>query len=88
MRRTFLVFLALGFVGSPPHGEDAIADKDWWSLKELARPSVPELTDLASETKETLEMYGPNVEKKGTYASSAILARRLIERGVRSNGQR
>ena len=45
--------------------------------------SVPELTDLCSESKETLEMYGPNVETKGTYASSAILARRLIERGVR-----
>ncbi|MEO1529651.1 MAG: DUF1501 domain-containing protein [Planctomycetota bacterium] len=45
--------------------------------------SVPELTDLSDETRETLDMYGPNVEKKGTYASSAILARRLIERGVR-----
>ncbi len=45
--------------------------------------SVPELTDLSSETSETLQMYGPNVEKKGTFASSAILARRLIERGVR-----
>ena len=45
--------------------------------------SVPELTDLSSETKETLEMYGPDVEKMGTFASSAILARRLIERGVR-----
>jgi uncharacterized protein (DUF1501 family) len=45
--------------------------------------SVPELTDLSSESKETLDMYGPNVETKGTYASSAILARRLIERGVR-----
>ncbi|MCG6156569.1 DUF1501 domain-containing protein [Rubinisphaera margarita] len=45
--------------------------------------SVPELTDLGSESKETLEMYGPNVGKMGTYASSAILARRLIERGVR-----
>jgi len=45
--------------------------------------SVPELTDLSTESQATLEMYGPNVEKKGTYASSAILARRLIERGVR-----
>ncbi|MFK7822442.1 MAG: DUF1501 domain-containing protein [Planctomycetaceae bacterium] len=45
--------------------------------------SVPELTDLSGESKETLEMYGPNVQKSGTYASSAILARRLIERGVR-----
>lgn len=45
--------------------------------------SVPELTDLTSESKSTLEMYGPNVDKMGTYASSAIMARRLIERGVR-----
>ena len=45
--------------------------------------SVPELTDLRSESKETLEMYGPNVETPGTFASSAILARRLVERGVR-----
>ncbi len=45
--------------------------------------SVPELTDLSGESKATLDMYGPNVEKMGTYASSAILARRLVERGVR-----
>ena len=45
--------------------------------------SVPELTDLSKEGKETLEMYGPNVEKPGSFAQSAILTRRLIERGVR-----
>ena len=45
--------------------------------------SVPELTDLGTESKATKEMYGPNVEKPGTYAHSAILTRRLIERGVR-----
>jgi len=45
--------------------------------------SVPELTDLSGETQATLEMYGPEVTKPGTFASSAILARRLVERGVR-----
>ncbi|MBA4016916.1 MAG: sulfatase [Pirellula sp.] len=45
--------------------------------------SVPELTDLSKETVATLEMYGPDVTKPGTFASSALLARRLIERGVR-----
>lgn len=45
--------------------------------------SVPELTDLSEESSNTLEMYGPDVEKPGTFASSAILARRLVERGVR-----
>jgi uncharacterized protein (DUF1501 family) len=42
------------------------------------------LTDLSGESKETLEMYGPNVQKPGTYAASALLARRLVERGVRA----
>lgn len=45
--------------------------------------SVPELVDLRDESEATLEMYGPDVEKPGTFASSAILARRLVERGVR-----
>jgi len=45
--------------------------------------SVPELTDLRGESKATLEMYGPNSQKPGTFAHSALLTRRLIERGVR-----
>ena len=45
--------------------------------------SVPELTDLSGETKETLDMYGPEVTKPGTFAASALLARRLVQRGVR-----
>jgi len=45
--------------------------------------SVPELTDLTQETQQTLDMYGPEVLKPGTFAASALLARRMIERGVR-----
>jgi hypothetical protein len=45
--------------------------------------SVPDLTDLSGEDKATLELYGPDVNKPGSYASSALLARRLAERGVR-----
>ncbi len=45
--------------------------------------SVPELTDISKETQQTLEMYGPEVTKPGTFAASALLARRLVERGVR-----
>ena len=45
--------------------------------------SVPELTDLSDETEETLALYGPDVNRPGSYASSALLARRLVERGVR-----
>ncbi len=45
--------------------------------------SVPDLIDLSGETQATLDMYGPEVQKPGTFAASAILARRMIERGVR-----
>src|SRR5262245_14681452 len=36
--------------------------------------SVPELTDLSKETKETLDLYGPEVHKPGSFAASALLA--------------
>jgi hypothetical protein len=45
--------------------------------------SVPELTDFSNETAATLEMYGPDVTQPGTYAYHCLLARRLVERGVR-----
>ena len=46
--------------------------------------SVPDLTDFSKESKETLEMYGPDVTKPGTFAASCLLARRLAERNVRA----
>ena len=45
--------------------------------------SVPELTDFSGEDEETLELYGPEVKKPGTFAANCLLARRLAERGVR-----
>jgi len=45
--------------------------------------SVPELTDLSGESKATLEMYGPDVNRPGSFTQSALLARRLLERGTR-----
>lgn len=45
--------------------------------------SAPELMDLSSEPKHILEMYGIKDVKEATYARNCLLARRLIERGVR-----
>lgn len=45
--------------------------------------SVPELTDLSKEDPKTLELYGPDVTKPGTFAANCLLARRLVERDVR-----
>ncbi|MBV10450.1 DUF1501 domain-containing protein [Rubinisphaera sp.] len=45
--------------------------------------SVPDLVDISGETKETLEMYGDEATKPGTFAASCLLARRMAERDVR-----
>ena len=45
--------------------------------------SVPEVVDTSTESPETLEMYGPDVSKPGSYAAHCLMARRLAERGVR-----
>jgi uncharacterized protein (DUF1501 family) len=44
--------------------------------------SAPELMNLRSETKETLELYGCDPDKP-SFARACLLARRMIERGVR-----
>ena len=45
--------------------------------------SVPEVTDLADEPDEVFALYGPDAREPGTYAANCLLARRLVERGVR-----
>jgi hypothetical protein len=45
--------------------------------------SVPSLMDLGDEPESTFELYGPDARKRGTYAANCLLARRLVERGVR-----
>ena len=45
--------------------------------------SVPEVTDVSDEPESTFESYGSDSREPGTYAANCLLARRLIERGVR-----
>jgi hypothetical protein len=45
--------------------------------------SVPELVDFSDEDQNTLDMYGPEVRKPGSFAANCLLARRLAERDVR-----
>ena len=44
--------------------------------------SAPELMDLSKESKATLEMYGAE-PGKSSFANNCLLARRLVEKGVR-----
>ena len=45
--------------------------------------SVPELTDIAAEPQSTFRLYGDAAKESGTFANTALLARRMVERGVR-----
>ena len=47
--------------------------------------AVPELMDIADESKHTTEMYGMNAKHKNTqvFGRQCLIARRLVERGVR-----
>ena len=53
-----------------------------YELAYRMQTSAPDLMDLSGETKETLELYGAE-PGKASFANNCLLARRLIERGVR-----
>jgi len=56
---------------------------DQYEMAFRMQSSVPELIDIGSESKTVLDSYGSDVEKPGTFAASCLLARRMVERGVR-----
>jgi hypothetical protein len=45
--------------------------------------SVPDLVDFSNESQTSLERYGPDALLKGSFANNCLIARRLLERGVR-----
>jgi hypothetical protein len=45
--------------------------------------SVPELTNLNQEPESIFKLYGPDAKKAGSFANTVLMARRLVERGVR-----
>jgi hypothetical protein len=45
--------------------------------------SVPVLADVSKEPRSTFDLYGDDARRPGTFAANCLLARRLVERGVR-----
>jgi len=45
--------------------------------------SVPELTEISKEPASTFQLYGEEAKKPGTFANTVLMARRMVERGVR-----
>ena len=85
MRRTMLDYLSkLNEIKFAESGDKEIQTRiAQYELAGKMQSSVPELLDFGQETERTLEMYGSDARKQGTYAYNCLMARRLAERGVR-----
>lgn len=63
-----------------PETETRIAQ---YEMAYRMQASVPEMTDLSKEPDHVLDLYGPDVREKGSYAYNCLMARKLVERGTR-----
>lgn len=54
-----------------------------YELAHRMQTAAPEAVDLSAETEETLRLYGVDQERTAANARNCLLARRLVERGVR-----
>jgi len=72
----------LGGLGQADAVESAISN---YELAYRMQTSIPELTEFKKESKATLDLYGFNAKYPQTraYAAQCLMARRLVERGVR-----
>lgn len=65
-------------------GDPEIATRiEQYEMAYRMQSSVPELTDVSSEPESVFEMYGPDSKRPGSYAANCLMARRMVERGVR-----
>ena len=71
--------LALQSAGDP----EIAARVQSYEMAFRLQSSAPELMDIGSESKETLERYGIRDPNEANFARNCLLARRLAERGVR-----
>jgi hypothetical protein len=65
------------------HDPETQTRTEQYELAFRMQASVPELTNLAAEPESTFGLYGEEAKKPGTFANTALLCRRLVERGVR-----
>ena len=67
-------------LGATPELDAAINN---YELAYRMQSAVPELTDLSKESPATLDLYGINDKSTEVFGRECLLARRLVERGVR-----
>jgi uncharacterized protein (DUF1501 family) len=82
-RRTLDAIRALNRVRLDETGDPEIATRiASYEMAYRMQSSAPELIDIKGESAETLKLYGAE-PGKASFANNCLLARRLVERGVR-----
>ncbi|MAG92718.1 MAG: sulfatase [Planctomycetaceae bacterium] len=83
--RSLLADLNQRFAAANPGETELQARVAAYELAARMQLSAPEVSDLASESQATHTLYGTNDANtlKASYANNCLLARRLLERGVR-----
>ncbi len=66
-----------------PGGRELAARINSYELAYRMQSATPEAVDLSQETAETLAMYGVGAAPTDEYGRNCLIARRLVERGVR-----
>jgi uncharacterized protein (DUF1501 family) len=66
-----------------PRHRELAARMDNYELAFRMQAKVPELIDLKREDAKTLDLYGVGTEPTDSFGRRCLLARRLVERGVR-----
>jgi hypothetical protein len=82
-RRTVQLIRDLNRVNPDPTDGEFEARIGAYDLAFRMQTEAPEVLDLSGETKETLDLYGVGVEPTHDYGRRCLLARRLVEKGVR-----
>ena len=79
----FLEDLNRQFLQQHPESTELAARIENFETAARMQTSVPEILDLSTETESTRELYGLNRPETKEYGTRCLLARRLIEQGVR-----
>ena len=66
-----------------PHNDQLAARMESYELAFRMQTQVPDLVDMSSETQQTLDMYGIGSEPTDEFGRRCLLARKLVEKGVR-----
>jgi Protein of unknown function (DUF1501) len=82
-RETVELIRELNKATLPPDDEELSARIASYELAFRMQTEAPEVFDIAGETKQTLDLYGVGEKPTDDYGRRCLLARRLVEKGVR-----